>query len=66
MREKTHANMTASDSVETISDAWAQFERAVDTVVKSGPQHRSKKRKAAADQGTRGGPVDKPPMDSTQ
>jgi hypothetical protein len=30
------------DDIELIPDAWGQFERAVDTVSKSGPQHRSR------------------------
>ena len=30
----------APEAVEIKSDAWRRFERAVDTVVKGGPQHR--------------------------
>lgn len=29
------------DDIELVPDAWGRFERAVDTVSKSGPQHRS-------------------------
>jgi hypothetical protein len=28
------------DDIELVPDSWARFERAVDTVVKGGPQHR--------------------------
>jgi hypothetical protein len=30
--------------IETKADAWERFERAVDTVVKGGPQHKQKKK----------------------
>jgi hypothetical protein len=33
------------DDIELIPDAWERFERAVDGVVKGGPQHRSASRK---------------------
>jgi hypothetical protein len=36
------------DDIELIPDAWEQFERAADTVVKGGPQHRKKREKASA------------------
>ena len=32
------------DDIELIPDAWGKFERAVDTVSKSGPQHRAAKK----------------------
>lgn len=34
------AKAPKNDAAELVPDAWEQFERAVDTVVKSGPQHR--------------------------
>jgi|HubBroStandDraft_1064217.scaffolds.fasta_scaffold398503_2 hypothetical protein len=35
--------------IEPDQDAWQQFERAVDTVVKGGPQHRKRKGASASD-----------------
>src|SRR6185437_12665606 len=36
----------AKSEPELIPDAWARFERAVDVVAKSPPQHRTKKKKS--------------------
>lgn len=36
--------MRGTKEVELVPDAWERFERAVDTVSKSGPQHRQKER----------------------
>jgi hypothetical protein len=35
--------MAKSKEIEFVSDAWRRFERAVDVVAKSPPQHRTKK-----------------------
>jgi hypothetical protein len=35
--------------IEIVPNAWASFDRAVDVVVKGGPQHRSKKPSTAVD-----------------
>jgi hypothetical protein len=37
--------MKKAKEAELHSDAWSRFERAVDVVAKSPPQHRKKKRK---------------------
>jgi hypothetical protein len=37
-----------SQKVELEADAWSRFERAVDVVAKSPPQHRTKQRKTMA------------------
>jgi hypothetical protein len=39
------------------SDAWARFERAVDVVAKSPPQHRTKKKKTAKKKKQKKGPT---------
>jgi hypothetical protein len=40
----------SSKDIELQPDAWARFERAVDVVAKSPPQHRSKKTKPSGKQ----------------
>lgn len=42
MPEKSKSTGKAKDDLdlEILPDAWERFERAVDTVIKSGPQHR--------------------------
>jgi len=42
MPGKSKATGEAKDDLEVHPDAWARFERAVDTVIKSGPQHRQR------------------------
>ena len=37
------ANSPKSDDVEILPKVWERFERAVDAVVKGGPQHKPKK-----------------------
>jgi hypothetical protein len=39
--------MAKTKPVELRSDAWSRFERAIDIVAKSPPQHRTKKTKRA-------------------
>lgn len=46
MVEKSKSTGKAKDNLEIVPDAWARFERAVDTVIKSGPQHRTANRQA--------------------
>jgi hypothetical protein len=41
MATKSKSPDKASD-LEIVPDAWERFERAVDTVIKSGPQHRQR------------------------
>jgi hypothetical protein len=40
------AKRASKKEIELEPDAWARFERAVDVVAKSPPQHRTKKSKA--------------------
>jgi hypothetical protein len=42
MASKPKSTGKAEGDLEIVSDAWERFERAVDTVIKSGPKHRTK------------------------
>jgi hypothetical protein len=45
MAAKAKSAGKAKDDLEILPDAWERFERAVDTVIKSGPQHRQRPHK---------------------
>jgi len=42
MARKSESTGETKDDLEIVPDAWGRFERAVDTVIKSGPQHRQR------------------------
>jgi hypothetical protein len=42
MVEKSKPAGKAEEDLEIVPDAWERFERAVDTVIKSGPMHRQR------------------------